>query len=91
MGTAIDTSAYSGGECWTIDVTAYMNASLASGRYFTARLEATVPPASLSGHQDGHHDVPSKRRQESGTDTPSNVEGHPRGGPRRVTLHGSLR
>ena len=59
MGTAIDTFTYSGGELRTFDVTAYVNASLAGGRYFAARLEAAEPPASLSGYYGGLFDVPS--------------------------------
>jgi hypothetical protein len=59
MGTAIDTFTYSGGELRTFDVTAHVNASLVGGRYFAARLEATVPPASLSDYYGGLFDVPS--------------------------------
>ncbi len=53
MGTAIDTFSYSGGEVRTFDVTSYLNASLLSGEFFAARLEATASPSDLNGLVSG--------------------------------------
>lgn len=69
MGTAVDTSTYSGGGLHTFDVTAFVNSSLSSGRYFAVRLEATVPPSSLSGYYGGQFDTPSLEAS-AGTATP---------------------
>ncbi|WP_292917507.1 PEP-CTERM sorting domain-containing protein [Nitrosomonas sp.] len=59
MGTAIDTFTYSGGEVRNFDVTALLNASLLSGQYFAARLEATVAPDDLTGYYGGQFLIPS--------------------------------
>ena len=59
MGTAIDTFFARGGEMRVYDVTTYVNAALASGPYFAARLEATVPPDMLTKLYGGFFDAPS--------------------------------
>lgn len=59
MGTAVDTFTYTGGEVRNFDLTAYVNASLASGQYFAARLEATVAPTSLKNYYGGNFFTPS--------------------------------
>lgn len=59
MGAAIDTFTYLGGELRSFDVTAYVNAALAVGPYFAARLEATAAPDTLSGYYGGLFDAPS--------------------------------
>jgi len=59
MGTAVDTFTVSGGELETFDVTAFVNTALLSGEYFAVRLEATVPPSSLTGYYGGQFLTPS--------------------------------
>ena len=73
MGTLANVFTYSGGELRTYDVTSYVNSSLGSGRYFAARLEATVPPASLSGYYGGQFDVPSLNYAVTATPEPASV------------------
>jgi hypothetical protein len=68
MGTAIDTFTYSGGEVRNFDVTAYVNASLASGQFFAARFEATVAPGSLNGYYGGNFETPSLEYRDGSTD-----------------------
>jgi len=58
-GSFIGISSFSGGETWSLDVTALVNASLGSGQYFAARLEAVLPPSALSGHYGGQFFAPS--------------------------------
>ena len=59
MGTAVATSTFAGGELWTVDVTALVNAALASGQFFAARLEATAAPGTLNGFYGGQFLAPS--------------------------------
>ena len=58
MGTAIDTFLYYGGENRAFDVTDYVNAALASGPYFAVRLEAQMPPWTLTDYYGGQFAVP---------------------------------
>jgi len=58
-GTSIETFTYSGGERRSHDVTAQLNASLLLGRYFAARLEATIPPGALGTYYGGQFLTPS--------------------------------
>lgn len=59
MGVAVDTFTYSGGEVRNFDVTPWVNASLSSGQYFAARLEATVAPDDLVSYYGGQFLTPS--------------------------------
>lgn len=59
MGVAVDTFTYSGGEVRSFDLTAYVNASLAAGKFFAARLEATVAPGNLRSYYGGQFQTPS--------------------------------
>lgn len=59
MGIAVDTFTYAGATPRSFDVTAQVNAALASGRFFAARLEATAAPGTLQSYYGGQFDVPS--------------------------------
>lgn len=59
MGTAINTSLYSGGELFSIDVTSYVNAALSAGQFFAARFEVVTPPNELSTYRGGKFQTPS--------------------------------
>lgn len=59
VGTPVDTFTVSGGELETFNVTSFVNTSLVSGEFFAVRLEATVPPTSLSGYYGGQFLTPS--------------------------------
>ncbi len=58
-GSFVTVSSFSGGETWSVDVTALVNSSLSSGQYFAARLEAVLPPSILSGYYGGQFFAPS--------------------------------
>lgn len=58
-GSFVAVSSFSGGETWSVDVTALVNSSLGSGQYFAARLEAVLPPSILSGYYGGQFFAPS--------------------------------
>lgn len=58
-GSFIGVNSFSGGETWSVDVTALVNSSLGSGQYFAARLEAVLPPSALSGYYGGDFLTPS--------------------------------
>jgi hypothetical protein len=59
MGSLVDTSTYSGGESRTFDITAFVNAALASGPFVAARFEDTANPATLTQYQGGEFLTPS--------------------------------
>ena len=59
MGSVANTSVYSGGEVFSIDVTPFVNSSLLSGQYFAARFEADIAPSALSGYYGGNFLTPS--------------------------------
>jgi len=59
MGSAVSTFTVSGGELESFNVTAFVNSALLSGEYFAVRLEATVPPSSLTGYYGGQFLTPS--------------------------------